>query len=543
VSRTQPGVPRLLVRLKVRLVRNRARAQRHGTLLLVASVVAAIVFGLNGALAVAQLVSSDDAFVVRGTLVIGASLFTLAWTVLPLLSFGADESIDPARLTLLPLRRDPLMRGLLLASLVGPAPAFALLVLLGAVIGFAGTTLAVVPVVVLLVLFTVALARTVNTLLAATLASRKARDAVVIILPLLFLSLQALRFVNLTFLGQEEVERISDILMWLPPGMLGQAVYDAGGGDHGPALLRLLPAMALLPALVWVWGRSLERTLTTVSTGETSSRRRRPSGDLPLLFPRLAFIRPTPWGAVAARELRYVLREPRHKVSLVNTILLGAGLPLFFAIRSGGGLSDSSVLLATVAGYLAILSANNQFGSDGGALWLDIVAGDTIRSVLIGKNLAVLVQVLPTITVVGIVMAGITGGWTFLPGALALGVAALGSGLATANVISIRFPLPVPDTRNPFGGAGGGQGCATSLILLVCTVAQAILVIPVGIAAIVGIVAGPAWLVVSSIFAVAYGVGLWFLGLRMAAHHARTHEPERLRAVDPARSSRSSRSS
>ena len=30
---------------------------------------------------------------------------------------------------------------------------------------------------------------------------------------------------------------------------------------------------------------------------------------------------------------------------------------------------------------------------------------------------------------------------------------------------------------------------------------------------------------------------LWFLGLRMASAHARAHEPERLRAVDPARSS------
>lgn len=537
MSRAQPGVPRLLVRLKVRLVRNRARAQRYGTLLLVLSLLVALVFGVYGALAVGLLVSSDDAHVVRGTLVIGATSFTLAWTVLPLLTFGADESLDPARLTLLPLQRDPLMRGLLLASLVGPAPTFALLFLLGAVIGFAGTSLAVVPVVVLLVLLTVALARTVSTLLAVTLASRKARDAVVIILPLFFLSLQAIRFVNLTFLGEEEVERISDVLAWLPPGMLGQAVYDAGGGDHGQALLRLLPAMALLPVLVWVWGRALDRTLTTVSTGETSSHRRRPRGELPLLFPRLGFIRPTPWGAVAARELRYVAREPRHKVSLVNTILLGAGLPLFFAIRSGGDLSDSSVLLATVAGYLAILSANNQFGLDGGALWLDIVAGDTIRSILIGKNLAVLVQVLPTITVVGFAMSAISGGWTFLPGALVLGVAALGSGLATANVISVRFPLPLPDTKNPFGGAGGGQGCGTGLILFVCTLVQAVLVIPVGLAAIVGVGAGPAWLVVASLLAAAYGVGLWFLGLRLASDHARSHEPERLRAVDPARSS------
>lgn len=281
MSRAQPGVPRLLVRLKVRLLRNRARAQRYGTVFLVGSVVAALVFGLYGAVAVATLVTADDAFVGRGTLVIGATLFTLAWTALPLITFGADESLDPARLTLLPLHRDPLMRGLLLASLVGPAPAFALLVLLGAVIGFAGTSLAVVPVVVLLVLFTVALARTVSTLLAATLASRKARDAVVIILPLFFLSLQALRFVNLTFLGEEEVNRISDVLAWLPPGMLGQAVYDAGGGDHIQALLRLLPAMALLPALVWVWGKALDRTLTTVSTGETSSRRRRPRAPVP----------------------------------------------------------------------------------------------------------------------------------------------------------------------------------------------------------------------------------------------------------------------
>ena len=43
----------------------------------------------------------------------------LGWLFLPLVFFGVDESLDPARFALLPLRRRTLIAGLLTAALIG----------------------------------------------------------------------------------------------------------------------------------------------------------------------------------------------------------------------------------------------------------------------------------------------------------------------------------------------------------------------------------------------------------------------------------------
>ena len=50
----------------------------------------------------------------------------LGWLLLPLVFFGVDETLDPARFALLPLRRRTLVTGMLAAALVG-VPAVATL--------------------------------------------------------------------------------------------------------------------------------------------------------------------------------------------------------------------------------------------------------------------------------------------------------------------------------------------------------------------------------------------------------------------------------
>ena len=57
---------------------------------------------------------------------------TLGWTVLPILGFGNDETLDPQRLATLPLSRRQLVSGVLAASLVGVAPLATLVALSGA---------------------------------------------------------------------------------------------------------------------------------------------------------------------------------------------------------------------------------------------------------------------------------------------------------------------------------------------------------------------------------------------------------------------------
>src|SRR5206468_12947289 len=88
----------------------------------------------------------------------------LGWAVMPLFFPSGDETLDPTRLVMLPLRPQPLVRALLAASLVGIGPVFTLVVLLGSVIAVArgGAAYAVgVVAVVLGLLVCVALARAV----------------------------------------------------------------------------------------------------------------------------------------------------------------------------------------------------------------------------------------------------------------------------------------------------------------------------------------------------------------------------------------------
>src|SRR5690606_12698676 len=107
------------------------------------------------------------------------AVLALGWVVVPPLMFGVDETLDPARLRLLPLTRRQLLVGLTVAGAIGIGPLATLLVLGGAAVGAAATpaalVLALVAVGVQLALCLV-VARAVTTALSRRLRSRKGRD-------------------------------------------------------------------------------------------------------------------------------------------------------------------------------------------------------------------------------------------------------------------------------------------------------------------------------------------------------------------------------
>ena len=145
---------------------------------------------------------------------------------------------------------------------------------------------------------------------------------------------------------------------------------------------------------------------------------------------------------MTAKELRYLGREPRRKVNLVNSVIIGVGLPVWAALHSSGDGRGKAVLLATLGAYIAVLGSSNQYGLDGAAAWLDMVAGRTARTVLIGKNVAVADRRAAdrgdrrhrrrrAHRRVGVPARARS----------ASRVAGVGAGVATGNVISVRFPL------------------------------------------------------------------------------------------------------
>ncbi len=110
---------RHFIRLKLRITANGLRGQTWRVALFVLGTVLAgcaaiggyLMFGLPG------LLGEQRAAEVALPLVGG--LIVLGWLFLPLVFFGVDESLDPARFALLPVPRRTLIRGLFVASLAG----------------------------------------------------------------------------------------------------------------------------------------------------------------------------------------------------------------------------------------------------------------------------------------------------------------------------------------------------------------------------------------------------------------------------------------
>ena len=120
----------LLVRLKLTLLRNGLRRSVWRLVGLVVGgvyalgLVAAVLAGMV-ALRTASLATTGD------VTVLAYSGLTVGWLLMSLLVFGVDETVDPAKFALLPVRARELLPGLLVAGAVGVPGVATTLVVLG----------------------------------------------------------------------------------------------------------------------------------------------------------------------------------------------------------------------------------------------------------------------------------------------------------------------------------------------------------------------------------------------------------------------------
>lgn len=155
------AVTGVVVRLKLSLLRNGLRQSGGRRAAYIASAVVVLLFAALQLLGLIMLRGTAHA---DSVVVLLVAVLALGWAVMPLFFPGGDETLDPTRLVMLPLRPRPLVRALLAASLVGIGPLFTLCLFTGSVIALArGGWAYVVAViaVVLALLVCVALARAV----------------------------------------------------------------------------------------------------------------------------------------------------------------------------------------------------------------------------------------------------------------------------------------------------------------------------------------------------------------------------------------------
>lgn len=309
------AVTSVFVRLKLSLLRNGLRQSGGRRAAYVASAVLVLLFAalqLIGLIALRGYAHAD------ALVVLLAAVLALGWAVMPLFFPGGDETLDPTRLVMLPLRPGPLVRALLTSSLVGIGPLFTLCVFAGSVVAVAhgGAAYAVGVVgAVLALLVCVTLARAVAAANVRLLTSRKGRDLAVLSGLVVAVGAQLVNFgaQRLGSSGLGELDPVADVVRWIPPASAVGAMDAASDGAYGTALAQLALTAAALVLLLRVWARHLTRLMTapdgSTLQSDTGPVRERGSAGLTRWLP--AAVPAPPWSAPCA--MCGATRRPRPR--------------------------------------------------------------------------------------------------------------------------------------------------------------------------------------------------------------------------------------
>jgi ABC-2 type transport system permease protein len=524
-----PAITPVFVRLKLSLLRNGLRQSGGRKAAYITSAVCALLFA---ALQLIGLIALRGHAHAESVTVLAVAVLGLGWAVMPLFFPSGDETLDPTRLVMLPLRPRPLVRALLTASLVGIGPLFTLCLLVGSVVAVArgGAAFAVGAVaVVLALLVCVAFARAVAVANVRLLTSRKGRDLAVLSGLVIAIGAQIVNFgaQRLGASGLGELDPAAEVLRWVPPASAIGAVHAVSEGSYGLAAAQVALTAAALVALLAFWSRHLTRLMTspdgsTLPSAESAARERSSTG-LGRLLP------PGRTGTVMERSLRYVWRDPKTKAAWVTSLAIGLIVPVFNAWQGTG-----SVYFACFAAGMLGIQMYNQFGQDTSAFWMVAMTISSTRDAYVelrARAYALLVITLPYATLVTVLTTAMLGDWQRLPEALGLSFALLGAMLATGAWTSARFPYSIP--QEGYKNVAPGQTGLAWISIFGGMMAAALLCAPV--------IALTIWLNVSADgddwrwlplpAGTAYGAALAAAGLKLAAPRTARRLPEILAAV------------
>ncbi|MEV1168980.1 hypothetical protein [Nonomuraea sp. NPDC049784] len=510
----------LFAQLKLRLLAGNLRGDLQRKLGFVFTLIAATGLAVLGffLMSLLRLAPHDTA---ADLVIIAFGIFLIGWMTVPLLAFGLDDTLDPAKLSLLPLRTRELAIGMFTASVTGVWPAAMLVVTAGALVGLAtgvGGVLLGVPAVLLQFALCVVTSRLITTSLSSALRTRRGRDVLAVAALLVVVLAQLPNLVMNRGLGDPAamIGRLAGVLRWTPPGMAAHAMAD--GGLVGLAELALVAVIVVV--LGWLWIKSLSRALVTPDVSTQAASVRKESG----LVDR--FLPDGPLAAVVTKELKYIRREPRFRVGWFSSVVVTAVLT-FSLTRNADAGEGLPIVLTSVGALMIALQSGNAFGIDGRSLWMNAVAFGSERGLatdLAGRHLANALIAMPLLAVIAVATGLFTGHpGTILPAVLA-GWGALGVGLGVGSVTSVVVPYTVPERMNAFSSAAPGQGGQAFASAMGAMLGIALLSLPF----VVPLVLGWLWVCALAPF---YGLLAEMLGRRLAAKIGHARLPDLVGAV------------
>ncbi|MGA4990534.1 hypothetical protein [Nonomuraea bangladeshensis] len=518
----------LFARLKLRLLAGNLRGDLQRKLGFLLTTVVALGTAVVGFLLMSLLRLAPHDLAVN-LVIVAFALFLLGWMIVPLLAFGLDDTLDPAKLALFPLPPRRLAIGMFTASVTGVWPLTMLAVTSGALIalpaGIGGVLLGV-PAVLLQFALCVVTSRLITTALSSALRTRRGRDVLAVAALFVVLLAQLPNLLLNRGFGDPGalLNGLAGVLRWTPPGMAAHAIAD--GGLTGLGELVLLALLTL--AIGWLWIKALSRALVTpdVST-QAASVRRKDSGWIDRVLPD------GPLAAVVGKELKYIRREPRFRVGWFSAVVVTLILSFSLGRTAGEGGPGGPALPIVITAFGALmiaLQSGNTFGFDGRSLWMNAVTFGSERGLgtdLAGRHLANALIATPLLAVIAVATGLFTGHpGSILPAMLA-GWGALGIGLGVGSVTSVVLPYGVPERMNAFSGAAPGQGGQAFASSMGAMAGIALLSLPF----LVPLGFGLLWVSVAAPF---YGLLVEVLGRRLAARIGFARLPELMAAVGKA---------
>ncbi|MEV5889852.1 hypothetical protein [Nonomuraea fuscirosea] len=509
----------LFARLKLRLLAGNLRGDLQRKLGFIFTLVAATFLAALGFFLM-SLLRFAPPDIAASLVVVAFTVLLVGWMTVPLLVFGLDDTLDPAKLALFPLRTGRLAVGMFTASVTGVWPAAMLIVTFGALVGLAssaGGWLLGGPAVLVEFALCVVASRLITTSLSSALRTRRGRDVLAVAALLVVVLAQLPNLVLNAGFGDPAalLHQTAAVLRWTPSGMMAHAIAD--GGLVG--LAEIVFVALVVAGLAWLWIKALSRALVTpdVSTQAASVRR-----ELGLID---RFLPDGPLAAVVTKELKYIRREPRSRVGWFSAAVVT--VVLAFSLRNLDAGAGLPILLTSAGALMIALQAGNTFGIDGRSLWMNaVVFGDErgLITDLAGRHLANALLGLPLLTVIGVATGLFIGEpGSILPAVLA-GWGALGIGQGVGSVTSVVLPYTVPERMNAFTGAAPGQGGVAAASALGATAGIALLILPF----VVPLLFGLYWVAVAAPF---YGLLVERLGRRLAAKIGFPRTPELLMAI------------
>ena len=525
----------------------RAASASVGKLLLTAlglAILAGLVVGATVAtyLGIAYLRSDPQTSHVAGAAVHGIFLFSLVTlTVSPALGLRGNEFLDVTKLFSYPVNH----RTVFAASLAGLLTSGSVLLftvpLFGAVLGYGGSPAEILGglAAALMVAFTgIALGQTALLLFLDVFRSRKWRDLSRLVVALFGAGLYAgMRLTSGSAMeqglhaGLATLDRWKDWLLPVPSWWGAHAVTGTG-------FVRWLPALALPVLVVWlvrVAGRLQERAYFGEIEERTEAVSGAGGGGIAGWFGRRV---PGAFGAALEKDLRLLFRDPTVRLQLIQRFAFLV-VPLAAAFVQGGrrGAPPPDVLLAAIV-YLPALGslrfALNPLGTEGPGIQQSVITPASRRTILgakvaalcvaLGGGISVLVALATFVAamVVGRMDVGTSLGRAGL--AILEHGAVLGVFAGIGAVVGPFFPQrAVTRERRALKQASTDQGgCVSSLVYLAAFLGGLVVCAPIAFAfhhpAILAAAAGTdssAFLALSVPLALAYGVGLAIVGVRI----------------------------